>query len=58
MAKRESLTVKLEPQIEQYLRQLIRTGLYGRTAEEVARDLILEGIRHAVASKFITITSS
>jgi len=55
VAKCDALAVKLEPRIEQYLQQMIRTGLYGPTTEDVARDLILEGLRRAVTSKLIPI---
>jgi hypothetical protein len=49
----DTFTVTLPKGATPYLRELMRTGLYGRTVEEVAADLVLESLRKAVANKLI-----
>lgn len=40
------LRVSTTPQVKEYLRQLVDTGLFGNTIEEVAERLIAERIRN------------
>lgn len=44
------------PEIEtEYLRDLLRTGLYGDSLDEVITSLVNEGIRRAITVKLIPI---
>jgi hypothetical protein len=49
----DTFTIRLPKGVTPYLRELMRTGLYGRTVEEVAANLVLESLRRAVANKLI-----
>ena len=48
-----SLTVRVTPHVHSMLAWLLATGLYGRTAEDVAGRLIDEGLRRAMAEGLI-----
>jgi hypothetical protein len=48
---------KVSDQISQYLRQLERTGLYGRSLDQVAEELMMESLRQH-AGKLFELTTS
>lgn len=54
MAKKE-IRFKVAPKVEEYLRDLAATGLYGRNANEVAATLILDGLKHVISTGLLQI---
>lgn len=57
MANRK-VEVRLAPTTHDYLDDLVAAGTHGRTATDVARTLIEEGIRKAIADKIISVRSA
>lgn len=51
--KEKKVSIELSWPMQCYLRELTETGLYGRTIEEAASTLILDGLKHAVATKML-----
>lgn len=51
----DTMTVKVDAQITGYLQQIVKTGLYGRTLDEVATQLVMEGVRLCVERDFAEI---
>jgi hypothetical protein len=49
---------RLLPETHEYLQDLVDTGTYGTNPTDVARGLIEEGIRRAIASKLIAVRRS
>jgi len=47
-------TPRLSAATIRYLKDLVNTGLYGSTLDGVARELIEQGIRRAIADQHIT----
>ena len=52
MAKRK-VSIELSWPLQCYLRELKDTGLYGRSIEEAALTLILDGLKHSVSTKML-----
>lgn len=50
-------TVELSWPVQCYLRELGETGLYGRSIEDVALTLILDGLKKAVSDKILRLKS-
>lgn len=55
MAANQKIQPRLQPEMHAYLQDLLDTGAYGKTLSDVARTLIEEGIRRAMAEKVIEI---
>lgn len=49
--------ILLPEPVHGYMRELARTGLFGRTPEQVALTLILDAIKHLVGTGFLKIRS-
>ena len=50
---KKKVSIELSWPVQCYLRELTETGLYGRTVEEAAHTLILDGLKHLVGSKML-----
>ena len=50
-----TVSVKLSttPQVQEYLEQLAKTGLYGKTATEAAERLVAERVRELLRDGFL-----
>lgn len=46
--KTERVTINVTPQIRDYLQRLVERGLYGKTATEVAQNMVARGIESVV----------
>ncbi len=55
MAANQKIQPRLQPEMHSYLQDLLDTGAYGKTLSDVARTLIEEGIRRAMAKNIIGI---
>jgi hypothetical protein len=53
MPPNDKIQPRLPPILHAYLEDLADTGMYGKSPSDVARSLIEEGIRRAVADKVI-----
>lgn len=52
---RSRLTVTLNPEILEYLDDVAKTGLYGKTRPEVAKSLISREIERLIRENIITL---
>lgn len=55
MATNPKIQPRLLPEMHAYLQDLLDTGAYGKTPSDVARTLIEEGVRRALAEKIIRV---
>jgi len=51
----DKLQPRLPPEMHAYLQALFETGAYGNSISDVARTLIEEGVRRALAERIIEI---
>lgn len=51
----ERLQLSVDKQTVDYLREIAKTGTYGRTHAKVAKALIEEGVRRAIADGLIEV---
>ena len=58
MAENKPIQPRLPPATHAYLRDMADTGAYGSNPTDVARTLIEEGIRIALAQKIIPVRRS
>jgi hypothetical protein len=54
-AKNEKVQPRLAPLMHRYLDDLVATRLYGNTKTEVAKKLIEDGVRRAIADRHINV---
>ena len=50
---KKRVAIELSWPVQCYLRELTEIGLYGRTVEEAAHTLILDGLKHLVGTKML-----
>jgi hypothetical protein len=55
MAINPKIQPRLPPEMHIYLQDLLETSAYGKSLSDVARTLIEEGIRRALAEKIIPV---
>ena len=55
MAANKPVHPRLQPITHEYLQDLVDTGAYGSNPSDVARTLIEEGIRRALAQNIIAV---
>lgn len=55
MAENKPVHPRLQPITHQYLEDLVKTGAYGSNPTDVARTLIEQGIRQALADDLIEV---
>lgn len=58
MAENKPIHPRLQPIMHDYLQDLVDTGAYGSNPTDVARTLIEEGIRQALAKKIIEVRNN